>query len=252
MKKMTESEHLQKITYNKIASVYEAHNNDVWSQKYRHLFYYEPLFKGINLSGKKVLEAMCGSGQATKHLIAKGAKVTCLDISEKEIESVKRKWPQIETILASINNSGLKSDSFDCVVSIAGLHHLYPGLDDGISEIYRILKSGGYFCFIEPHRGSLPDCVRKYWYKHDRLFAVNETSIDLETIKKRNASRFNFICEKYGGNLSYLLVANSLAFRIPVKLKSVYSPILMPLEGIFQHLQGKRLSCFVLCQWQKK
>ena len=68
-------EHLQELHYNAIGSVYEFHYGDSSSQRYREKFIYTPMFEGIELSGLNVLEAMCGSGQTTEHLLSKGAKV---------------------------------------------------------------------------------------------------------------------------------------------------------------------------------
>jgi SAM-dependent methyltransferase len=106
---------------------------------------------------------------------------------------------------SSITASGFDSDSFDCVAIVGGLHHLHPHVGEAVGEIQRILKPGGSFCFAEPYRGSLPDLVRSFWYKHDNLFASNEASIDLQALKKKFATVFSFDREKYLGNVAYLL-----------------------------------------------
>jgi hypothetical protein len=48
------------------------------------------------------------------------------------------------------------------------------------------------------------------------------------------------------------MVHNSMAFRIPVRWKPVYAPLLLRLEALLEPFQGKRLSCFVICQWRKR
>jgi 2-polyprenyl-3-methyl-5-hydroxy-6-metoxy-1,4-benzoquinol methylase len=58
----------QQQHYDEIAAAYEAHYSDEWSVEYRRRFIYEPMFAGIELSGMKVLDAMCGSGQTTSYL----------------------------------------------------------------------------------------------------------------------------------------------------------------------------------------
>ena len=129
---------------------------------------------------------------------------------------------------------------------------MQPQVNKTISEIHRVLKPGGYFCFSEPHMGSLPDLCRRWWYKHDRLFAENEAAIDIENLKKEYSSQFELVGEAYLGNIGYLFVFNSLIFRIPLKLKAMYSPLLLWMEGDINHLQGKVLSCYAVCQWRKK
>src|SRR5437667_2826986 len=244
-------EHLQELHYNAIGSAYESHYGDSSSQRYREKFIYTPMFEGLELSGLNVLEAMCGSGQTTAHLLSQGAKVTGLDISRAAIDSFEARWSNCEVQHASILSSGFPSSSFDCVVTVGGLHHLQPNVVDALVEIHRILKAGGTFCFAEPHTGSLPDIVRAFWYKHDRWFASNEASIDLEELKPRFADRFRFKKEAYLGSSGYLLVLNSMIFRIPVRFKPWYASLAMASESVISRFQRKWSSCFVVSQWQK-
>jgi SAM-dependent methyltransferase len=243
---------MQRDHYDRIAGQYHDHYGDFYSRQYRLRFIDEPLFEGMELEGKNVLEAMCGAGHTTEYLLSRGAHVTGLDISNEEMTLFRQCWPECDGICASILDSGLPDNYFDCVAVIGGLHHLHPNLEEALQEIYRILRPGGYLCFAEPHKGSLPDLVRAYWYKHDRLFAHNEASIDLRVLKNRFSNYFNFGMESYLGNIAYLLVLNSMVFRVPLKLKRLYSPTLMKVESAFNRIQGQSLSCFVISQWQKK
>jgi SAM-dependent methyltransferase len=244
-------EQLQKLHYDHIGSEYESHYGDDSSRQYREQFIDEPMFEGIDLRGLDVLEAMCGSGQTTEFLLAKGARVTGLDISTDEIKSFQRRWPGSDAKCGSILSSGFASDSFDCVAVVGGLHHLHPHLSEAVQEIQRILRPGGRFCFAEPHQGSIPDRVRAFWYKHDALFASNEASIDLEGLKREFSAAFSFDKEEYLGNVAYLLVLNSMIFRIPLKIKRWYTPVLLRSEALFNRLQGKWSACFVVAQWKR-
>ena len=244
-------EQLQKELFDRISSQYEAHYDDINSRSYRAKFIYEPVFEGIDFSGMKVLEAMCGTGQTTEYLLARGATVTALDISPESIESFTERWPACNAVCASILDSGLESNSVDCVVVMAGLHHLHPHVGDAIRELHRVLKPGGYLCMWEPHSGSLPDLMRKWWYRHDSLFAENEAAIDFASIKDEFSSLFSFEKQYFVGNFAYLLVLNSLIFRVPLRLKRLYTPVLMKLEPIVNMFQGKLLSCVALAQWRK-
>jgi SAM-dependent methyltransferase len=137
-------------------------------------------------------------------------------------------------------------------VIVGGLHHLHPNANAAIDEIHRILRPGGYLCFAEPHKGTFPDLIRRWWYKRDALFADNEDAIDLNEMKRKFTPRFIFNRERYLGNAAYLLVLNSMVFRIPLKLKPFYTPALLLLESLINPFQGKLFSCFVVCQWRKK
>src|SRR5882762_6007733 len=92
------SEQLQQDHYDQIADEYEAHYSDACSLEYRRKFIYEPMFEGIELSGMKVLDAMCGSGQTTEYLLSRGAQVTGLDLSSEVISSFKSRWSGCDAI----------------------------------------------------------------------------------------------------------------------------------------------------------
>ena len=246
------SEQLQKQHYDRIAVDYEAHYSDAPSTEYRRRFIYDPMFAGMNLAGMRVLDAMCGSGQTTNYLLAHQATVTGLDISSEVVNSFKVRWPNCQVQQRSLLGSGFADNSFDCVTVVGGLHHIHPNLSAAVQEIHRVLKPGGYFCFMEPHSGSLPDVVRQFWYKHDHMFSDNEAAIDLDGLQEEFSSHFTPNRVRYMGNIAFLLVLNSLIFRIPVRVKPLYSRGLMALESAIARLQGKLTSCFVIAQWQKR
>lgn len=249
---MSQFEDKQRDHYDDIIQGYDAHYNEKYSNKYRDKFLYKPLFAGIDWRGKRVLEGMCGAGSTTAYLQNKGAHVTGLDISPKAIELFRAKWPNSEAICASMTDSGLLDNSFDIVVVDSGLHHLHPYLNETLNEIYRILKPGGFFIFLEPHNSSFFDKLRKLWYKLDPLFEDNEASIDLKMMKVDFGDKFDFKKEIYIGGLAFMFVFNSMVFRIPPKLKFLYSDFLIFLDTIIKPFINKYNSFKVLCVWQKK
>ena len=247
------AEEKQSRHQDRLAEEYERHYSDPLSMAYRLRFFNEPMMAGIDLRGQRVLDAMCGGGQMTGYLLGGGARVTGLDISEEAIEHFRKNCPQAQAVLGSILDTGLEDDSYDCVTVVGGLHHVHPHVNAAIDEVYRILRPGGYFCFMEPHSGSVPDIVRRIWYRVDRrMFEDNEQAIDVPEIQTQNADRFEFLIMRYGGSIGYLLVLNSLVFRIPLGWKRHYSPLCMGLEEALGRVQGPRFSCFVVGQWRKR
>jgi SAM-dependent methyltransferase len=199
-----------------------------------------------------VLDAMCGSGQTTEYLLARGANVTGLDISNEVIDTFRARWTNATAVKRSLLDSGLPDNSFDCIAIVGGLHHIHPDVRRAMSELHRILKPGGYLCFMEPHSGSLPDLIRRVWYKFDHYFADNEAAIDVTRLQRDFANQFELKQVNYLGNVAFLFVLNSLIFRIPHSVKKFYSPLAMKLESIVGKLQVKLNSCFAVAQLQKR
>ena len=85
-----------------------------------------------------------------------------------------------------------------------------------------------------------------------RHFGRNEASIDFQGLKKDFTRQFSFKTESYRGNIAYLLVLNSMIFRMPWFLKRACSPALLRIESLIEKFQGRLLSCFVAAQWQKR
>ena len=246
------AERQQQQHYDNIAADYEAHYSDEWSVEYRRRFIYEPMFAGLNLNGLNVLDAMCGSGQTTEYLLAHGAKVTGLDISNEVIEQFQVRWTNANAVNRSLLDSGLPDNAFDCVVVVGGLHHIHPNVKRAVTELHRVLKPGGYLCFMEPHSGSLPDLIRRVWYRFDRFFSDNEASIDIERLQHDFHSHFELKRVQHLGNVAFLLVLNSLIFRLSPAAKKTLAPSLMKLEPLINRLQTKLTSCFAVAQWQRK
>lgn len=248
-----DSERRQQAQYDYIIEAYESHYSDEPSRLYRDEFINRPMTAGLDLRGKKVLEAMCGGGPTTPYLLGLGARVTGLDISPKCVDMFRRAHPDCEALCGSISQTGLPDASFDAVVVVGGLHHLHPGLDLAMDELHRILKPGGHLCFTEASAGSLLNAVRGLWYKIDPLFEKNERPISIAELSGKNVGRFEFVSASYHGNIAYLLVFNSMVFRVPRALKAWYSPFLLKLEralsGVFS---TEKTSCYVVAQWRKK
>jgi SAM-dependent methyltransferase len=165
---------------------------------------------------------------------------------------MNEKLPTARAVTGSIFDTGFEDDSFDVVTVVSGLHHVEPRTQEAIDEIHRILRPGGWLLFAEPHRGSLPNWLRRAWYRFDPLFEENEKAVDVSRLEADNQQRFDVVGTRYGGNIGYLLVLNSMVFRIPHRLKRLYSPALLALESWIERVQGRRTSCMVQARWRKK
>jgi SAM-dependent methyltransferase len=243
---------LQGAHYDRLIDLYEAHATDRATMRYRRRFIDGPLLRGIELQGRAVLEAMCGTGHSTSYLLGRGAHVTGLDVSEEAIERFRQKWPQCDAVVASIMDPPLPDGAFDVVVVVGGLHHVHPHVDEAIEHMGRLLRPGGFLCFSEPHTGSLMDLARRRWYARDSMFESNEAAIDVSALRATHGAAFDVVSERYFGNVGHTLVLNSMVLRVPPWLKRLYARPAMALERLLNPLLGRRLACSVTCQWQKR
>ena len=102
-----------------------------------------------------LLEVPVGTGVLTMPVYAglKDAHITCLDYSEKMMESAKKRAEEagIRNVFFQQGDVGklpFADGSFDIVVSMNGFH-AFPDKEAAYAETYRVLKKGGLFtgCF---------------------------------------------------------------------------------------------------------
>ncbi|MBR9700638.1 class I SAM-dependent methyltransferase [Candidatus Woesearchaeota archaeon] len=98
-------------------------------------------FKGV----KNVLDIGCGSGRnffyLTKHFQVEG-----IDIAKEGVRQIKKILPESRVKVGDIYNKlPYKTGVFDAIVGIQVLQHsTEPKIKKAISEIFRILKPGGW------------------------------------------------------------------------------------------------------------
>lgn len=248
---LSQTELSQRNYYNQIAEEYDEHYALPAVLKYAETIL-DQVFGGFDLTGVKVLDAMCGGGQLTRYFAARGAEITGLDISDDCCHIFARRFPNCKIVCSSMLKTEFPDACFDIVITDS-LHHLQPDLDKGLAEILRVLKPGGRFCCWEPSAGSLLDLVRKLWYKLDRrYFQSNEKSVDVAELLKLSQDMLGLERTIWGGNVAYIFVNLSMALRIPIWLVRCYAPIMLRLEKFFQFFQTRFTSCWVVCLMTKK
>jgi SAM-dependent methyltransferase len=110
-----------------------------------------------DVQGKRVLDIGCGTGWTSMLLAQRGAQVTAIDISPRQIEVLGHNAAhygladRIQALAGDITTMGLSAGSFDLCMGGAFLHHLEPEEELSIlREIERLLAPGGSAFFVEP------------------------------------------------------------------------------------------------------
>ncbi len=250
-KNLTLEEKNQKKYYDSIANYYEEHYASQASLKYR-LELFHRILKSENVTNLRILDAMCGGGQNSGYFMQYSTQVTGIDISEKQCENYKLRYPKNSVICGSILGRHFDDNSFDFIVTDS-LHHMHPYTEECMSEFNRILVPGGGLLLWEPAAGSLFDYARKAWYKLDsRYFEENEASIDLESLTSLNKERFRLKSKIYGGSFSYLFNNLSMALRKKPTKSSFWYRFFDLLERGMEPLQTRFTSLWFIALFEKK
>ncbi len=95
-----------------------------------------------------VLDLACGNGVSTANM--NGKMVVGLDLSAKQMIRAKSKFKKINFVMGDAEKLPFKDNTFDYVVAINMLHHVYHPVKV-LSEIFRVLKKGGKLLSVDPN-----------------------------------------------------------------------------------------------------
>ncbi len=93
----------------------------------------------------KVLEIGCGQGFFSSVLSSsKDKKITGIDLSSKDIDIAKKRYPHINFLWMNAEKLKFKKDMFDEIYALDVLEHV-DNLERVLSEVSRVIKKGGLF-----------------------------------------------------------------------------------------------------------
>ena len=122
-----------------------------------------------------LLEVGCGNGATTAALVRRlpGVKVTAVDYDSKRVERARRRVGTNAVVeVGDINDLDFPSGSFGTVVEMNVLHHIADPLT-GLRELYRVLRPGGQFLFMDFAMKSYPRFFRSL-FPPESLFTREE------------------------------------------------------------------------------
>lgn len=106
--------------------------------------YHHYLLNNLPSHYENALEIGCGTGEFTRLLAGRAQSVAAIDISPQMLRLAQRQsanYSNIEYSLGDVMRLTLPSASYDCVVSIATLHHL--PLEQALLKMIDALKPNG-------------------------------------------------------------------------------------------------------------
>ena len=94
----------------------------------------------IAAAPQPVVEVGCGRGEFAEALVQAGIEVVAVDQSPRMVELTAARG--IDARIGDIQKLSFPAESFDAAVANFMLYHV-PDLDRGLSELARVLRSGG-------------------------------------------------------------------------------------------------------------
>ena len=115
--------------------------------------------------GETILDVGCGNARDIKQIVGSGATVVGVDLSHEMINEAMREFTEAESVnvqleIGDVTMLRFPAESFDKILCSEVIEHV-PDLERAISEMYRVLKPGGYLVVSSPNRHS--------WYGFDRF-----------------------------------------------------------------------------------
>jgi SAM-dependent methyltransferase len=109
------------------------------------------------VSGKRVLDAGCGTGYGLEMLLAyRPESVTGVDLSDEAVtDAGRRLGDQAELVRADVRDLPLEDDSFDIVVCFEVIEHV-ERQRDALDELKRVVRPGGVLLISSPNRDVYP------------------------------------------------------------------------------------------------
>ena len=110
-----------------------------------------------DISGKKLLDAGCGTGFFSAVGCKKGAFVTSMDLGPKLLNEVSKKCESTR-VIGSVLDMEFKNDQFDFIVCSEVIEHTQDPYK-ALRELYRVLKPNGTLALTVPNRFWKWSCI---------------------------------------------------------------------------------------------
>jgi len=134
--------------YESFAEVFDSKMNMYDTNKRLNVVFNELLVEDI--TGRKLLDAGCGTGWFSKLSCERGAIVTSMDLGENLLAQVASKCSS-NRVLGSILEMPFNDNEYDIVISSEVIEHT-PDPFKAIQELFRVTKPGGILVLTTPNK----------------------------------------------------------------------------------------------------
>lgn len=195
-----------------------------------------------SFSGKRVLEAGCGTGRISFELAGAGARVACIDVSPEAIAMTRRSFAAsgipVEAAVASLFALPFQSGEFDVVWNAGVLEHFSEAeRRDAVAELLRVVRPGGLLVTLNPYKFCMlyrtakfvSEKLNKWPYGYeDPIASLKLAGSDLAATSSGEYSTGCFV-----------VIVESL------RASKALLPLLVKLRNLFIHAHRSRLGVLV-------
>ncbi|MBI5917707.1 MAG: class I SAM-dependent methyltransferase [Bacteroidetes bacterium] len=159
---------------------------------------YDFIARSVAIQGKEILEVGCGRGGGLSYInrYLSPNLATGLDLSKKAIEFCKKHYSKerIKFIQGNAHSLNFQDNIFDVVINVESSHR-YAEIDKFLSEVYRVLKPGGFFIFTDFRHKNELEKLNAQLENSDFNLVKNEliTPHVLEALKLSSPERENLV-----------------------------------------------------------
>lgn len=132
-------------------------NKDYWTKRWADIPPDQPMEnmdayplkyaeKTVKNDGGKILEAGCGAGRIVRYYHDRGFDILGIDFVSVAVEKLKVMDPNLQVEVGDITKLEFPDFAFKYVLAFGLYHNLEHGLEQAITETYRVLESGGLVC----------------------------------------------------------------------------------------------------------
>ena len=144
-----------------------------------HLKRFKEVAGMVEPKGGKILDIGCADGMFTKVILekSKADKIVGIDVLENSINWARKHWKKekrMQFMVADAHKLPFKSRSFDVVVALEVLEHVFEPVKV-LQEIKRVLKPKGYVVFLVLAETLLFKVVWYFWTKYTESRIWKET-----------------------------------------------------------------------------
>jgi ubiquinone/menaquinone biosynthesis C-methylase UbiE len=150
---------------------------------------------GTQIGGARVLDVGCGRGGAASYIARylDPLSVTGLDASSDSIRFCRDRHPHpsLTFVHASAENIPVEDASFDVVLNVES-SHCYPNRGRFLSEVERVLKPGGAFCYADVFRPTDLDDTHRLLSEIPNLHVLRMGDITAQVVRAIDLNRDSF------------------------------------------------------------